>query len=399
MLSMTETINVTLEIELLDDGVPQFFGDGWDFNIKKYTFKKISDTRVEINFTFSANLHSVEDGATCHELPSAHTDAYQREEEELDRLLDILSLQMKHGIWIVLNSHRFATATSKDGQRNHWKTINRKIVDELESQLDFLNGKDINQPIVRALRHYRSFLNDNELGWKITKLWTIIETLYGDGVGGSLMDQVLVQEREILFETINNLSNLNASQKSILIKRLKSTNEKGIIDIISNRIKIMNEEGSISDVEKAKMLKPWQVTRAKQSHGNIIPKRSEEELFSLFDMESFVEGLLGNQLKPKILSFLVFDKNSIEDKVYKHYGKIVRKNKSLMSLPIRSNNAGFYKKELHNYVKKGSTEEILLVHSSKINCLRGGNWEEVMIENIPEPYKKTVIRLQKKINS
>lgn len=394
---MIETINVTLEIELIDERVPQIFGDGWDFTIKKYTFKKVSDTRVEVQFSFSANLHIVEDGETVHELPSVHTDAYQEEEEKLDRVLDVLSLHMSCGIWIVPDSHRFTTATSRDGQRQSQKTINRKTSDELEDQLSFLDDKDINQPIIRALRHYRSFLNDNELGWKITKLWSIIETLYGYKAGGSLMSIVLKEEREDLYKKINSFSSLNNNQKAVLIDRLKSTQEKGIIEIISNRINIMNEEGTISDEEKAKMLKPWQKTRGKQSHGNIIPKRNQEELFSLFDMESFIETMLGNQLKPKILSFLVFEKDSLQDTVYKHYGKIVSKSRSILSLPIRSNNAGFYKKELKYYVKdKGSL--ILLVHCKNIQCLRNDEWQETTKENLPKSFKNIVEKLQEKIN-
>jgi hypothetical protein len=391
-------VNVNLLVELIndEDNSNPFFNEGWTFSVDRYNFKKISDTELEVSFCFEADLTDKdEQGHLVQEIPSQETEEFQKYEEELNTILDLLSLTTSRGIRIKSGSYQLSAPGIGDSNRLSNKIpVSLRDSVALQKQYEAVK-KENNVRLISGLRSYRLFESYEDPGDRITKLWSIIERVLGDE-GGKILSEDKVKE---LTSIIEKWTDLTKEEKYRLIGRLKDTHKKSLLDSLAEGLDLMTAEGILSVADKKKMLSAWHKKRSTPVHGAILPKRDEEVVETLWEMESTVEGILHSRVTPKMIFYVVFNKNHVDKDFYERQGELLSKLKNDICALAYDNKEFEYFKGTFASILLNNNVALYFVTHDKAYEVKKGSFKEVNILDLDKYLMKVIGVLQIKINN
>lgn len=263
-----------------------FFSDEWNFTIGKYTFSKINEDEVLVTFSFDAVLKTYdEQQRIIDECPSEYLPEFQEFEEEIETMLDLLSLETGRGIKIKDESFFFSSATCGDGEINNNHPINPSKTRSLYAQLSDPTTEN-DKKVKLALRLYRQSVSTNDPREQMAKLYSALEQLFFDGSGKLFSNDEIKQVKK----AVNTLS-FSSEKKKVIFDRICDIRKSSKTMIVEN-LQLMYENEIISEDEKKKLVGTWNRFRSAISHGEIISKRDEEFDFVVAEIDTIVESIL-----------------------------------------------------------------------------------------------------------
>lgn len=263
-----------------------FFSDEWNFIIGRYTFSKVNEDEVLVSFSFDAVLKTYdEQQRIIDECPSEYLPEFQEFEEEIETMLDLLSLEIDRGIKIKDESFFFSAATCGDGEINNNHPISPSETKGLYARLS--NPKTENDKKIKlALRLYRQSVSTNDPREQIARLYSALEQLFFDG-GNKMLNVEEVSQIRGAIETLS----IPSEKKKVIVDRLCNLRKSPKTMIIEN-IELMYENEIISEEEKKKLVRTWNKYRSAINHGEIISKRDEEFDYVVAEIDTIVEAIL-----------------------------------------------------------------------------------------------------------
>ncbi|MEI7890555.1 MAG: hypothetical protein WCI36_01165 [bacterium] len=263
-----------------------FFSEEWNLTIGRYTFHRTSEDEVLVSFSFDAVLKKYDEKQRIiDECPSEYLPEFQEFEEEIETMLDLLSLEVGRGIKIKDESFFFSSVTCIDGEINNNHPINPSKTRSLYTQLS--EPKNENDKKVKlALRLYRQSVSTNDPREQMAKLYSALEQLFFEGSGKLLNKGEIKQVRQ----AINTLP-LSPEKKNVIIDRSCDIRKSPKTMIIEN-FELMYENEIISEDEKKKLVGTWNRFRSAISHGEIVSRRDEEFDFVVAEIDTIVEAIL-----------------------------------------------------------------------------------------------------------
>lgn len=271
-----------------------FFSNEWNFVISRYAFSKINEDEVSVSFSFDAVLKTYDDQQrVIDECPSEYLPEFQEFEEEIETMLDLLSLEVGRGIKIKDESFFFSSATCGDGEINNNHPINPSETRDLYVRLSDPKTKN-DKKVKLALRLYRQSVSTNDPREQMAKLYSALEQLFFDGSGRLLNKDEIKQIKK----AINALS-LSPEKKKVVIDRTCDIRKSPKTMIVEN-LQLMYENEIISKDEKNKLVGTWNRFRSAISHGEIISKRDEDFDFVVAEIDTIVEAILKRSIEHRM---------------------------------------------------------------------------------------------------
>jgi len=292
------------------------FSSDWNFSIGDFQFSFIDEDSVQVSFEFSAELVEKEpSGQMVHIIPSEENREFQEKKDELDVILDLLSLSTGHAIKIKTGSVTLsASGIESSNPVENTKVVLLPDIDGVNKRFVFLQTQK-NEGLYNGLRAYRMALSYEDSGEKIVKLWSVIEQLYSKSGGRLFTDE----EYSTLKKLLEEWKELPKNKREILLKRVKDTPETSPMDSITKKVKLMNEEGHLSAEQVRALLNEWRSKRSSTAHGTRASNREEVDDV-LWDIEGTVETLIGSQIYPKMIGYLIFQEADIKKEFLERQG-------------------------------------------------------------------------------
>jgi len=182
------TVTGIIEITETSKNSDWYFSDEWNFKIGEYSFNRISEKELNVSFYFYANLIKIEKGVNIGEIPSEHSDEFQEVEENLEIILDLLSLKFGIGLRIRKESYKFSSLTGGSEAGSNKLKLEIDDIEGIQKRFQsILQDKKNNKRLIAGLRLFRFSLWYSEPTEKVPKLYTILEQVFGGGEGGNLL--------------------------------------------------------------------------------------------------------------------------------------------------------------------------------------------------------------------
>lgn len=394
------TVSAKLLIELTNDidNSNPYFSDGWSFTIDRYNLTKVNKIEVEVSFSFEADLTKQVDNIPAQEIPSEHTEEFQQYEEEVETILDLLSLSTAQGMKIKARSYTISSAgIGSSLPTNNSSPISLNDIDGIQKRFSAIKkDKEVNKKLLNSLRAYRLSKVYEDVGDKIVKLWSIVEQLFKNEGGLLIADKFKLSH---LKKCIKDLEGLNPDEKERLFQRVKNTPKKTAMDSLIEGIDLMTEEGTMTKKEKKDMLKAWWKARNMQAHGDIIPKRNEKVGDILWDMESTVEGFLYTYVTPRVLCYIFFNKKDVKKEFFERQKNMLNQlDEQYFALPVRELELNHFKEFLPQELIGEEANMYILTHN-KIEKLGKENITEISTQEIPEILRQKFDKIIAKLNN
>lgn len=296
--------NVTVELDLMLVDEDAVFGDGWDFKIAVYDFKKLSERRVRITFTYEdeVNRRDPETNITESGLDS-YSDEYIKTEEDLQTLLDIIAYQKSGiGIRIVPDSRIMRSRTMTENRTERIHQTNLKDIKEIKDRYE-RTIKDRDEKLIDALRLNRLAANEENNGEKIGLLWAAVERLYADNPPKVLDSKEKRAEIDALIDSAKLMSN---EDKTRLKNTIKNTHSVSKPSIIAEKFGLIGGDGKAMTVQQVKEeLDYWISTRSIQSHGQVLARNQHVGMLA-GQMDFIMDTALGGIIRPAKYVYVVF---------------------------------------------------------------------------------------------
>lgn len=370
------------------------FSPDWNFSIDGFQFSLINEWQVQVSFEYEAELSEKwADGQVAHRIPSEGDPEFEEKREDLEKVLDLVSLSTGHGIKIQTGS---VTLSSRGiGSSNpveNTKVVVFPDVEGVTKRLEYIKRRN-DQGLFNGLRAYRMSLFYEDSGEKITKLWGVIEQLYSKSGGKMFNDE----EMEKLKQLLDSWDVTPDFKREIVFKRAKDAPEISPMESLVAKIKLMDEEGDISPDEMRKILGEWRGARSSASHGS-RGLNSEEVNDVLWDIEQTVETLIGSQVYPMMIWYFLFREADINKEFLERQGFLVNKLKDgYCAYAIRFDDFEHYKSFLPNELTSNDAS-IYIVSHNEVYKLTKTNTQLVVLDELKDPIKEFITTLQHKIN-
>lgn len=395
-----DKVSVRLIVGLTSDTQKDhfYFTDEWNCQIDKFNFRKISEKELEVSFNFQTALsrHGV-NGVNVQEIPSEHTRKFQGEEDHLETLLDLISLSTGHGLRIRPDSYLFSCSNFKTVPVTNDLSVEFPPVKDTERRYQKLIKNKYNKSgLIAALRAYRQSLwNNEEPGERVPKLYSALEKMYGQGIGGSLLTK---DELKQIGSFLNSMG-FSEEKKRPVMERVKSIPAKSINEILVDKINLMNTQGEVTNEEKRRLFSFWRKARSIPAHGDILAKRGTGILDLIFDLESTVEALLYGQVRPQLIHYVVFKEETLNNQFIEHKGKLIGKSKGYSYFAIRNDELKVYLEHIGGQITHRPGSFVYLVSPNNIKKIdETGKGEEVISDSLDVDLKIIVAKIQKKIS-
>lgn len=337
-----EEVTCSLEVELTDH--QRIFGDGWDFIIPPYTFTKISDTRVKVEYRYQDEITRIEEDGTHVSGLTTWSEAYIKAEENLQTLLDIITLDRSGvGLRIIPNSLEQNSPHMRSHRINDISPVNIVDLSRIEERFKRLldNGSE---KLYDALRMNRLASNEDNTGEQIGQLWGAVEILYASN-SPKVLDTK--EKREELTALIDKAGLIGDEEKTRLKQRVIDTDAKSIPRMVAEKLSLSDGEGNQSNIEDVQAkVSDWRNVRSPQAHGNVL-LRSREANFLESEMEHLLEQILSAEINPSGYVFTIFHPSQAKDALFK--------NKHCKEDPSGS---GYLSRGIHVYASMDMVENI-----------------------------------------
>ncbi|MFS8160153.1 MAG: hypothetical protein ACMG6E_08075 [Candidatus Roizmanbacteria bacterium] len=191
---------------------------------------------------------------------------------------------------------------------------------------------------------------------------------------------------------------LPEKKREVLLKRVQDTPETSPMDSMVEKVKLMNEEGDLAAEEVRTILNEWRSKRSSTSHGGRASNREEFDDV-LWDIEGVVETLIGSQVYPKMIRYLVFRESDINKDFLERQGFLIsRLETGYCAFAIKHDDFDRYTQFLPQELVS-SDAYIYIVSHNQVHQLKQTGIKEVVLADVEEPARKTVTKIQEKINS
>lgn len=387
-------VKLLIRFQSDEDNFHLKFSSDWNFSIDGFQFSFINENQVQVSFEYEAELSEEwADGQIAHRIPSEGDPEFEEKREKLEKVLDLISLSSGHGIKIQTGS---ATVSSRGiGSSNPVENTRVVVLPDVEGitkRLEYVKRRN-DKGLFNGLRSYRMSLSYEDSGEKIAKLWGVIEQLYSK-TGGKMFSS---EELDKLKQLLNDWDVSPDFKREIVLTRAKDAPEISPMESMVAKVKLMDEEGDFSPEEIRKILSEWRKARSSTAHGG--RRSSSEEVDDvLWDIEQTVEALIGNQVYPKMIRYLLFQESDINKEFLERQGFLVSKLKDgYCAYAIRFGDFEHYKTFLPNELTSNEAS-IYVVSHNEIHKLTKTNTQLVGMDDLKEPIKGFISTLQNKIN-
>ncbi|MEP7167708.1 MAG: hypothetical protein ABI758_07090 [Candidatus Woesebacteria bacterium] len=292
-----ERVDVTFSIIIASNTHKNrtFFPDEWDFTVGRYVFARVNEDEVSVSFSFDAVLKRYdEQGRLGMECPSEYLPEYQEFEEEIEVILDLLSLDTGIGIQVKEESFLFSSATCKDNEFKNIHPILPSVTRELYPQ--FSRPLTENDKELRlALRLYRQAISTNDPREQMAKLFAALEQLFPNK-REPIFSGEEIEHIKIALETLT----ISSEKKNVLLNRVRDSRKSPTTLIVEN-IELMYENELISENEKRKLVGTWNKYKSAITHGEIVSKRDENFDYVVAEIDTIVEAILKRGIEHRML--------------------------------------------------------------------------------------------------
>lgn len=291
-----EKVNVSFSIQITSNTHNNyfFFSEDWNFTQDRYSFQRVSENEVKVSFSFEAQLiKSDEEHGKVYECPSEYLPEFQFYEEEIETILDILSLKSNVGLQVKEESFRFSAAGCKDGEIHNDHQVAVDEAKKLYSQLSSSKNEN-DKKFKLALRLYRQSLLSHDPREKMTKLYSALERLFAAENKGLLEKDEIEQVKQAL-ESIP----LSQEKKQSVLKRIEDI-KKSPKELIVEKMDIGYGDKRATLDDKRLLVTTWNRYRSKISHGEIVYKREQDFDIAVAEIDSIVDSILEYNLKEKL---------------------------------------------------------------------------------------------------
>lgn len=374
------------------------FTDKWNFRIDKYIFSKISNTELEVSFSFEARLTRIDEDRhiTHQELPSEYTKKFQVEEELLEALLDIISLSTRTGLQIKPESYQFSSSTSRDEPNVNNLNIDPPDITSNEKRYQWLiKYRSKRKGLISALRAYRLGLWSEQPGYRIPLLYSSLEQAYGKGYESKLLTK---DERKKIVRCLDSISLDKAKIDKVLYK-LSEIPAKTLNETLVEKISLMNENGQIDANEKKKLFVLWAKARSIAAHGNILPPRGLGIQTLLHELQSTTEALLYGEVKPKLIHYFLFKESALKSQFVKNKGRLISKLGDYCCFAARNDMLMIYLKNIGGEIII-ENEYVYWISPNGVNRISNNNIvESIDISTLDVLLQRLVSKIMKKFST
>ncbi len=372
------------------------FDDSWNLSIDGFKFTKSGDDRVKVNFSFQAQLHQVDDkGNLVTVIGDKNMDEIQPFLEKLESLLDILTLYTD--VPLVIDDGSFVISGAGMSTLSNPVT-NTLMLHDLSGLGSRYSHLQTNEDLSNAVRFFRLSLIDKKYSGKAVKLWAALESLYKEAKDEvpTIWSQMEVAEKQKLDDLINTF-NLEEDLKDRLrgaIKYQKTLSDK---DVLSRKVKLMNESGDISQNNVRKLIKWWSEPRNISAHGRIIRRDDVDRKEAVEDLENTLKMLLQSGISPSMHAYFIGHPKDVDQDFWDENDSTITKKTE--DCWIKPTPWGTYLLENMRHHKVGDNMPMLYVSHDKVYELsRKGNTEVLDTSILPTHYQEAVKKVQKKLN-
>ncbi len=267
------------------------FSEEWNFTTGRYVFNRISEDEVRVSFTFDAVLKKYdEDHQLVDECPSEYLPEYQEYEEEIEVILDLLSLEIGSGLQIKEESFLFASTTCRDNEFKNSRLIVPSKTRELYPQFAI----EENRGLGLALRLYRQSVSVNDPREQMVKLFAALEQLFYNKGKRMLTKEEIIQVRGAI-----DALPLPPEKRKIILDRVCDIRKSPKTMIIEN-LDLMNGDELISEEEKKQLIGTWNKYRSVITHGELISRRDEGFDYVVSQIDTIVESILRRSIEHRM---------------------------------------------------------------------------------------------------
>ncbi len=298
MKKSKDIVNCSLLVKFIaeDDHIYNF-DDSWNITIGDFQLLNKGNTRLQVKFSFQANLRSInEKGLSTLLLPDEHLPEIQPYLEKLEILLDLLSLQV--GTPLAVEDGSFEFNAVGYSTKSNLVTNTNRLYDLTGLEKRYQNLLK-NENLINATRFFRLSQIDREQNGKVIKLWATLEALYKGykKENKTIWSNLDKTDRNKLQKVINSL-HIKKKEKLNLLNALKERKLLSPTELLSQKIKLMNSNGEYSEKDISQLVKWWSRSRHSPAHGERIKKSDENKQDAIDDMEDTLETLLKSALTP-----------------------------------------------------------------------------------------------------
>lgn len=278
------------------------FTDEWNMQIDVFHFEVNAEGELYVTFEFETELE-LDDPTFGRILDSPHYDNVDliKMEYKLDTLLDVIALETGGtGLRVMEDEYAFSWAhmsasRTKGSKKIHFPT-SPKAAEER-----YINLRDDDENLRDAMRFYRLNTLDEDDGERAVQLWSVIEKLYGN----QPKEKYLTKTQLLRLKAIMWLTGIPKQKHPKIFDALHNINPVNTLDLMSDRIKLKDQDGPISKKDLMDLLREWKKLRGYQGHGNYL-LRSENLRWTVWDIEDTVELFLESKVKPQMYHVIAF---------------------------------------------------------------------------------------------
>jgi hypothetical protein len=269
------------------------FSEEWNFTIDRYIFNRVNEDEVRVSFTFDAVLKKYdEEHGMIEECPSEYLPEFQKYEEEIETILDLVSLKSGVGIRIKEESFLFSAATCKDNEFQNRHLV--KVADTKELFSQFSSPQTENDKKLKlALRLYRQSLLSNDPRDKMIMLYSALEQLFSEENKPLLEGEELKQVVKVLQEVT-----ISEEKKKVIMERIRDIRKSPKTMIVEN-LEIAYGKERVSEEEKVRIVTNWNKYRSKIAHGKIVQKRDEDFDIAVSEVDSMIDSILERSIEDR----------------------------------------------------------------------------------------------------
>ncbi|MFY9228562.1 MAG: hypothetical protein WAO28_04560 [Candidatus Microsaccharimonas sp.] len=391
--------NVTVELDLMLVDEDTIFGDGWDFKIGIYDFKKLTERRVRITFTYQDEVtrYDPEDNVTEIGLDS-YSERYIEVEEDLQTLLDIIAYQKSGvGIRLVPGSRIMKSRSISDNRTEHTRTASIRDIREIKDRYE-RTIKDRDEKLIDALRLNRLAANEENNGEKIGLLWAAVERLYADDPAKVLNTK---DKRTEIGALIDSATLISIEDKTRLKNTASNTHAASKPSIIAEKFGLIGGDGKAMTVQEVKEeLDYWISTRSIQSHGQVLARNENVNMLA-GQMDHIIDTALGGIIRPAKYIYVVFRATNVtksfadSHKATKKYDRLSRYS----YYPIHKFAVFEDIQDRLRYGLKTDRSEMYLVDYKKVIMIKRQKDTAITFKSVKNPsLRKLLKNLKSKLN-
>jgi len=382
-----------------DDHVYQF-DNSWNVTIGNFLLSNKGNARLQIRFSFQAQLRSIDkNGHSVTLLPHEDLVEIQPYLEKTEILLDLLSLQVGTPLAIEDGSFEFNGAGFISSSNPVTNTNKLYDFPGLEKRYQNLLK---NKNLINATRFFRLSQIDKEYNGKAIKLWAALEALYKGYEKGlkPIWNNLVKTDQRKLELAIKSLP-IGGKEKERLLNAVKYQTPLSKQELLSQKIKLMNNSGEYTSEDMTQLLKWWSGLRSYPAHGERIKKDDEYKQSTIEDLEDTLETLLKSSLEPSLYGYFIGHPQDMDGDFWNKDDYTIKKVSSRCWIKPNHFILGATDQILRDigHHKIRDNEPFLFVsHNKVISLSKEGVAEITNLSELSKEFRGTVQRVKRKLN-